>query len=91
MATFPRKICYKGRRERKKKKKQFQKKDTELKDFSHCNAFATKEFFAYFLDAEEVYACLEASEKDTVIFPLYYQVSHEYEDRILKYKRHTDT
>lgn len=73
--------------ERERQRETVSKGRYRVEGFSGCNVFATKELFACVLDVEEAYACLEASEKDTVIFPLYYQVSHKYEGRISKYKR----
>lgn len=71
MATFPRKLVTKeGGRERERKKKTVSKGRYRVEGFSCCNVFATKELFACVLDVGEAYACLEGSEKDTVIFPL---------------------
>ena len=81
MATFPRKLVTKeGERE-----KQFQEEGTELRGFLVAVCLQQRNSLLCFLDVDEAYACLEAPEKNTVIFPLHYQLSHKYAGRISKH------
>lgn len=67
MTTVPRKLVTK---EGERKREIVSKGRYRVEGFSYSNLFATKELLACFLDVEEAYACLEASERHTVIFSL---------------------